>query len=118
MDERYRLFDHVLELADVSGKIVVHERIHDVVMQLGANAHLLRILLEKVDEQIRDVFAALSKRRKLKPSDIESIVEVLPEAFLGDGDEQVLIGRGNDSHVDVNRLVLSDAANLVLLDGT
>src|SRR5258708_19060202 len=117
LNERQWLLDHVFELADVSRKVVMHERFHHAVMQLGANPHLLRILLEKVAEQIRDVLAALSKRRKLKSGDIQSIVEVLPEALLGHGDEQILIGRCDDSHVDVNRLVLSDAANLVLLDG-
>ncbi len=59
---------------------------------------------------------AIAERRQHEARDVQAVVEVLAEALLGDRGEELLVRRRDDAHVDLDRLVLADAADLVLLD--
>src|SRR5262249_38959487 len=98
------------------GKVVLGEGVEDAVSDLRLHVHFPRVLIEEEGEEDRDVFAALAKRRKDEPRDVEPIVEILAEALLGDGRQKLLVRRGDDAHVDPNGLVLADPSDLVLLN--
>ncbi len=53
---------------------------------------------------------------RTKRATFSPVVEVLPEALLLHAGEQILVRRGDDADVDVDRLVLAHAPDLVLLD--
>src|SRR5439155_7459059 len=48
--------------------------------------------------------------------DLQAIVEVLAKAPVGDPGFQVLVGRGDHPHVDLDRDVAADALELLLLE--
>jgi hypothetical protein len=98
------------------GKSYVMSAVHHALSPLRAPSHLLGILVEEELDQEGDVFAPLAERRQDEAGDVEAVVEVLTEALLGDGRHQVEVRRGDDAHVDLDRLVLADAPDLVLLD--
>ena len=76
---------------------------------------LLAVLLEEVLHQQRDVVAALAQRRQVDADDVQPIVEVLAEPALFHLLLQVDVGRGDDAHVDLDRLHAAEAHELALL---
>ena len=73
-------------------------------------------LLEKVRDEHRDVLAALAQRRQLDRHDREPVVQVLAEPPAGDLGLQILVRRGDDADVDLDRLAAADALELALLE--
>src|SRR5262245_11505818 len=74
-------FDVVLELAHVSGPVVLTKPAHG----FGVNSShlalvLLAIPLEEVEHQWLYVLTAIAKRRKVDRNDVESVVEVLAKS--------------------------------------
>ena len=70
---------------------------------------------EVLDEQ-RDVLRPLAQRRQRDRDDVEPVVQVLPEPAVRDELPQVAVGRGDDAHVDLDRLrVRPSALELALL---
>src|SRR5262249_4682632 len=114
--ERHGLLDHVLELADVSWKIITRERFEDVLVDAGSRDELSIVLVEKIREQVREIFATFTKRWKLKPRDVETVIKILAETLFVDRDHEILVRRRNDAHIDGDRFVLADATNFFFLD--
>src|SRR5207237_2623841 len=113
--ERDGLLDHVLELADVSRELVAHERLDHALAEARARAHFPAEFFEKKLGEQRNVLSTILQRGELEARDVQPVVEVLAEALLGDGLEQVLIRRRDDPDIDLDRLVLADASHLALL---
>ena len=67
-------------------------------------------------EQDRDVLAPLAKRRQLDLDRVEPEQQVLAEPRLVRQLVGGNIGRGNDAHVDGDRLVGADRHHLALLE--
>src|SRR5262249_33951304 len=63
-----------------------------------------------------DVVGALAKGRDLQRDHVEAIEEVLAEAALVDELAQAAVGRGDDAHVDVKRLVAPYPLERTLLE--
>jgi hypothetical protein len=53
---------------------------------------------------------------RMEAGHVEAVVEVLPEALVGDGGAELLVGGGDDADVDLGGAVLAQAADLALLD--
>ena len=66
--------------------------------------------------RLRDVLATLPQRRSLERNDGEAEEEVLTEAACGDLGFEVLVRRGEQPHVDVDRLLAADRFEALLLD--
>ena len=111
------LLDHVLQLSNVSGVVITHERFDDPVCRTRFCVHLAVELVEKVLKDERDVFSPLSQRREMKPSHVEPVVQVLTEAALGNRPGKVHVRRSNDADVHLDRLVLTDAPYFSVLNG-
>src|SRR5206468_1353154 len=74
-------------------------------------------LLQEVVDQQRDVLAPLGERRNGELDDAQAVVEVLAEAAGAHGALEVLVGGGDEPHVDPDRHVPAHPLELLLLDG-
>src|SRR5205823_1943395 len=84
--------------------------------ELGCLAMIARRSFgEKLSDEHRDVLFSLSKRRRYERDDVESIVQVFAKAVLPDLLQQIFVRRGDDAHVDANRVRPIDALELVRL---
>ena len=64
-----------------------------------------------------DVLAALAQRRQCQLEHGKAVVQVLAKPALGHGAVQILIGRGDDLHVEADFTFAADPANDFILDG-
>lgn len=100
----------VLELAHVTRKSL---GLHVVQSALGQPLWLdpqftCTFLQEMLDQQ-RDVLAPLPERRQTQTNHVESVKEIFPEHALSDTILKILVRRGNDSDVCLDRLMPTDA---------
>ena len=77
---------------------------------------LLAVLLEEVLREQRNVVLALAQRRQLHGDDVQPVEQVLAELAFVHHVPQVDVGRGDDPHVDLDRLDAAEAHELALLD--
>ena len=98
------VFDDVLEFADVSGELVVHEDFEGFVGEAPDGFAALggKALDEMAGEQW-NVFAAFAQGWKVQPDDVEAVVEVIAEGFLGDEDLEGPVRGGDDADVGLDR---------------
>ena len=78
--------------------------------------HLLGAeLLEEMLHQQRNVVAPLAQRRQLHRDDVQAVEQILAERAVRDHLREVAVGRGDDAHVDLDRVRVADALELALL---
>src|SRR5262245_63513149 len=88
-------------LAHVAGPGVGDEPLLGVARELDRRPPALAArLLEEVPHEQRDVLAALAQRGHLDRDHVQAVEEVLAEAPLADRELEVLVGGGDDAHVD------------------
>ena len=75
----------------------------------------LRAVEQEVLGQPRDVFAPRAQRRQLERHDVQAVVEIGAKRAFGAGFRQILVGRGDHAHVDLERAAAADALDLPLL---
>ena len=85
-----------------------------VELELGL-AVLVAVLVEEVLREQRDVVLALAQRRQLDGDDVQPVEEILAEPALLHHLPQVDVGRGDDPHVDLDRLHAAQPHELALL---
>ena len=94
----------------------MHEHLHGVRRDA---AHILLVLLadllDEVLDEKRDVIGAVAQRRQDDRDDVESVVEVIAERAFADHRLEVAVRRRDDAHIDVYRLLATDAVELLLL---
>src|SRR5579875_822241 len=66
----------------------------------------------------RDIRASLAKRWQNNLHNVDPVVQVLPEATFGHLLSKVAVRGGDQTDVDRERLVATDAANFLLLENT
>ena len=111
-------FDYVAQFADIAAPPHRRERLHGVgVDRLGRDAVEGRDFVDEVLRQFGNVGGAFAQGRDADDDDAETVVEVFAEIPLGDLLAQVLVGGCDHPYVDVDVLVASHAADLVLLEG-
>ena len=72
-------------------------------------------LAQEVVREHENVAAADAERRHLDVDDVESVVEVLAETARGHVGGEVAVRRGDEAHVDLDRLVAPHALERALL---
>jgi two-component system nitrogen regulation response regulator GlnG len=73
----------VLELAHVAGPLLRAEELERAIGQaLAVDAQVPRALREEVARERRNVHAALAKRRKAQPNDVQAVEEIFAEEVL------------------------------------
>ncbi len=65
----------------------------------------------------RNILLALAQRRHKERHDIEAIKEVFAEVALGDLLFEILVGRGDEAHVDAERLRAADGREQLVVEG-
>jgi hypothetical protein len=111
-----RALDRVLQLAHVARPAVLQQLVARPLGEaLDARVVLLDEPLEEVLGQQQRVAAAQAQRRHLDVDDVEAVVQVLAELALADRLGQVAVGRGDQPHVDLDRLAAADPLERPLL---
>ena len=72
-------------------------------------------LLEEVLHQERDVLLALAQRRQLHRDDVQPVEQILAEQPVRHHASEVVVGRGDDAHIDLGRMRIAHALELALL---
>jgi hypothetical protein len=93
------------------------QRVHHRVGDARHRAAVLDAeLLGELPDEEGDVLLAVAERRHPEDDGAEAIVEVEPEPSGGDDLPEVLVGGGDQPHVDADRLFAADADDLLLLE--
>ncbi|MNZ11188.1 hypothetical protein D3C78_280510 [compost metagenome] len=114
MHDRHALHQ-VGQLAHVARPVVVAQRHDRGGVEADGTALLVLHARDELVDQQRDVFHPLAQRRHLDGEDVEAVVEILAEAAGLDHLFEVLVGGGDDAHVDVLGLVAADPLEGALL---
>ena len=114
--DQYRALDDVLQLARIARPVIRRQHVDrrggepaDVAAVLG------RIALQEVVGEQQHVGLPLAQRRDEDREDVEAVEQVLAEAALLDRPLEILVGRGNQPDVGLQRLVAAEALELPLL---
>src|SRR5258707_1509804 len=96
-------FDRVAKLTNVAGPLIVFQNIQSIRVDTGDALTGIGVeLFNEVLDQNRNVIASLPQGRKRNLKDIQSKVEVFPEAAVLDLRLQVPIGRRHQSDIDLD----------------
>ena len=99
----------VLQLPYVARKVEPPQVLdHGLGQTLGLDSELLRAARQEMPRQQRNILAPLAQRRHTDPNDVQPMVEILAEAALAHARFEILVGRGDDAHVDFDLLVAAD----------
>src|SRR5581483_1733890 len=109
--------DEVLELADVAGPRVAEEGVDRLgTERLLRDPHLAALRLREVAEEEQEVVAALAQRGQVHGHDVQTVVEVGPEAAVLDREREVAVRGRDDADVDGDGLRAPDAEELAVLE--
>ena len=66
-------------------------------------------------DQVGNVLGALAQRRQPQRHDVEAEVQIFAEQALLDQDTKILVGRGDDAHIGLDRRAAADGRVFALL---
>ncbi len=110
------MLDGTLQFTDVSGPVVLDERLHRV--RRNRTNVLSKLAIEQLDEvfhQDRDVIRTIAQRRQLNRENVQPIEQVLTKLALLDEQFQVSVCRGDHAHVNLHRLIASHSLERAVL---
>ena len=113
--ERRQPPDEVFQLAHVAGPAVALQPLHRVGIEGLPRQTLAFHQHEEVADQIRHVLGALAQRRQAQRHHVQAEEQILAKNALLDRDAQILVGRGDDAHVRLDRHAPADCGVLALL---
>jgi hypothetical protein len=109
-------FNDILQFPDVPRPVMTRQGRHYF---FGNPIDGLALLpckhFDEVFHKQRNVVRSLSQRRKGDGKNVESVIEISPEPLFVDHTSQILISRGNDAHIDLNRTTTPQPFELLLL---
>lgn len=108
--------DHVLEFAHVARPLVVGQDGHGHVHDDHALAVFGRVLLQEMFDQGRHVLRAFAQGGDGHGGHVQAVVEVPAEGPVVHAFRQVLVGGGDDPHIDFARSAAADAHDLAVLE--
>src|SRR6266853_1669001 len=108
--------DHVLQLAHIPWPVVRLQQLQRLLAD-GADAlpGLLGVTLDQVLRQDRNVVPALAQGRDPDGKDVQPIEEVLTKPTTLDSGLEIAVRRGDDTHIDGNRMSAPQAFDLAFL---
>ena len=109
-------FEGVLQLADVAGPVIAREHVDrgrgdpaDVTVMF------LREFFEEVVDEQQEIGLSLAQRRHEHGEHVEAVVEVFAEGAGRDRALEVLVGRGDQPYVGLDRFGAAHTLELALL---
>ena len=124
VDGAFRLKDgealgDVLQFAHVAGPAVGEEQLAGVVLQPdGRHAILLGRIAGELAEEQQDVIATVAQWRDDDGHRVEAVIQILAEAVVGHGVDQVHVRGGHDADVRLEHLRRSDLDEFAALQHT
>jgi hypothetical protein len=101
--------DQIAQLAHVAGPVVLAQRVERVgIISTWGRPYCCAELLQEFLDQQRNVFLAVAQRRHEERDHVEAVEEVFAEVAAGDLLFEVLVGGGDDAHVDVDGMDRAD----------
>ena len=114
--EQHAALDNVLELTDVAGPGMAEHLAHGPIREPAQGLAVeLAVLLDETLDQRRNVGSPFAQRRDRDREGVEPVVEVAAELAALHRLRQIDIGGGDDAHVDLRRLLGSQALDLARL---
>src|ERR1700730_3924670 len=111
-----RAFNAVLELTHVAGPVIGGEHIdRRSRYPLDPFVMLARVLFDKVRGKRQNIGSSLAKRREIDCEDVQPIIEVLAKHSVANRLLQILVRRGDQTNIRLDRLSSSEAFVLALL---
>src|SRR5579859_6654215 len=115
--ENHNALDDVFEFANVAGPVILGEVGEGFFADLHAGAAILATELgEEFAGEERDVLLAFAEGRHEKRNDVEAIEEVFAEVALGDFLFEILVGAGDEAHVDAKGLGAADRGEELIVE--
>ncbi len=116
-DEHGHSLNQVLELANVTGPVIVDKSLHRLVGDaVDARTALKAGHVEEMMNQQGEVAAAVSKGWDFDRKDIQAVVEVLAESTFADELGEILMRGRDDSDIDLDRLGRADRLERAFLE--
>ena len=110
--------DDVLQLSDIARPVIPPQIYHDV---LGNRVDGFALLPGKrFDEVFRkkgNIVEPFAQRRQRDGKDVQPVKEIGPELPFLDQTSQVLVSRGDDPHINLDRTTAAQPLDLPLLEG-
>ncbi|MNP41861.1 hypothetical protein D3C76_1355870 [compost metagenome] len=100
MRQKNDSLNHVRELTDVAGPVVIFQQLDGISLQVDVALIDLVDLVQEVHGQNRDIAAPTCKGWKMDRDHVQAVVEVLPELAAADFGRKITVGRGDQSNVD------------------
>src|SRR5262249_13574968 len=105
--------------ADIAGPMIVLHSLHDLIRdRLDLLPLLLGELLNEVAGEQWNILAPLAQRRQRHRKDVQPVIEISAELPFLNHASQVLVGGGNDPHIDLKGMAAAQPLELLLLKGT
>ena len=106
----------MFKFANISGPVIVHKTVHDGIRDpRHLTLELVVVLAEKMFNQQGDILFPLSQRGYSDLDNLEPIIEIFSEFTGIDLILQILVGSGDNSDVDFDRLIATNLLYLSLL---
>src|SRR6187402_23805 len=111
--------DEIAQFTHVAGPLVLLENFNCVIRNLHAWATVLTTeLVEELLHEGRNIFATIAQWRNEERDDVETIEEIFAEVSSCDLFFEVLVGRGDQAHVDVHGIGSADRKEALLIERT
>ena len=108
--------DGIFQLAHISRPVITHQRRHGFPRhRLGLDFAALRVLLDKMPRQHRNILAMLPERRHGQLHYRKPVIKILPKFALAGSLIQIAIGCRNDAHIDLDGMRPANPLKLALL---
>src|SRR5215475_743008 len=109
--------DGVLQFADVSGPVITCESEHRFFSEaFDGFVVFVRVELEEMHREKRNVFFALVERRNTDIDDIQSIKQIFAEPLLLDFFVKIFVRRNENAHIGVNSSCSTKPFELTVLE--
>src|SRR6266568_6589429 len=115
MRQRRSPLNAILELAHVAGETAPHQHFQRTRVKRHGAAVLFVEAFEKLASKLRDVAATVAQRRHQHRHNADAIVKVGAKFVAGHRFFEILVGRRDNAHIDLDGVVAADSLKFLFL---
>ncbi len=105
------LLHGMLELADIAGPIVLHQRVHNLV----CHAMAVAIALQEMRDEGRNIIFPLTQGGKPQPHNIQPVIKILSKPLCFHFSNEIAIGCGDNAEIGASVRKAAYRSKLFLL---